>query len=191
MTTNAPRPVPPASASWPARCTSRSTTGAAGGPARARCTDSSPLSVPMRVHLDAAGAVARRAGSGRTGTRCPTGRRGRPGPRRGSARPSSCSSVTSPTVPNRCAPIWWCGYWRRKTRSTVDAREVVLVLEQVRRPPVSDDVLLHRGGRERQRLELALHLRARCAAGCVAARSPRRAVEPRRRSRRPRAACRA
>ena len=72
-------------------------------------------------HARRPGCARRRSGradTGRTGTRCRTARRGRPAGRRCSATPSAAARLTSPSVPNRCAPTVSCGYFRRKIRST-------------------------------------------------------------------------
>ena len=63
------------------------------------------------------------ADSGRTGARCRTGRRGRPAPRPSSAGCSSCFSVTSPSWPNRCAPIVLVRVLAQEDALDLDARE--------------------------------------------------------------------
>ena len=170
-------PVPPASACWPARWTSRSTRQPQLAALLRLARRSSPLQVAERVDLDARGAVLAAQEAVVLRTRCRTGRRGRPAATPLIALLLSSLPLTSPTVPNRWAPIWW---WGTAQEDPLDghAGKLVLVLEDVG-DHVVGHVLLDGRGRERQRLQLRRSPPLRCAAACIASMRAEPAVERR------------
>ena len=163
MTANAPLPVPPASAFWPASCTSRSIERRSwrpcwGGSSRSGrlmlpSASTSTLVAPLMPRRKRSYSASMPVWPMRSPISTPLLRSS-----------SSCSWVISPTVPNRCAPISPCGYLRTNCRSTSTPWKRSRRSSTKAASGVGYVALDGRRG-ERQRLQVALGARARSRSG--------------------------